>query len=186
MELSRSVVERKAREYERVEPLYEREREHLASFPAAFESGEYGWKDAEWVVRWYFRRYLGAYPHDDRTAIEAAFGENDHSAVERAIETALGADTLDAKLRALIALSGVDVAVASAFLLFVDPERYLVVGDREWGVLRTAGELDDPYPDPPAVADYGGYLTTVRSLAERFDCTLWELYRCLWRLGAET
>lgn len=185
VELSDSVVDRTVREYEAAEPLYEREREHLRTFPSAFADGEYGWKDAQWVVRWYFRRYLGAYPDDDRAAVEDAFDENDFEAVRGAVDAALAADDLEARLRALTELSGVDVAIASAFLFFFDSERFLVVGEREWGVLRAAGELVGPYPDPPSPAAYERYLTTARSLTEKFDCTLWDLYRCLWRLGGE-
>jgi len=185
MELSAPVVDRTAREYRNLEPLYEREREHLETFPAAFADGEYGWKDAQWIVRWYFRRYLGAYPYDDRAAVEDAFDDNDFEAVRSAVAAALAAEDIEGRLRALTALSGIDVPVASAFLFFLDPEQYLVVGEREWGVLRSAGELVGPYPNPPSPAAYGRYLTTVRSLADEFDCTLWDLYRCLWRLGAD-
>jgi hypothetical protein len=185
MELTRSVVEENASEYEAVQPLAAREQDHLETFPEAFESGDYGWKDAEWVVRWYFRRYLGAYPDDQRREIEDAFADNDFEDVRDAIAAARDADDVEAKVRRLTTLSGVDVAVASAFLLFLDPTAYVVVDDRAWDALRAAGELDEPYPESLSPAAYRRYLSTCRSLADRFDCSLLELYRALWRLGSE-
>ena len=183
MELTRGLIEEKAEEYERAEPLVVRERDHLEAFPEAFSSGEYGWKDAEWVVRWYFRRYLGAYPDGRRREIEEAFAENDFADVRDAIAAASAAADVEENVRTLTTLSGVDVDVASAFLQFMEPESYVVVDDRAWGALRKAGELDEPYPDPPSAAAYERYLTTCRELSERLDCSLRELHCALWRLG---
>jgi len=183
MELTRSAVEDAAAEYRRQEPLYAVEREQIELLPGAFEAGEYGWRDAEWVVRWYYRRHLGAYPDRRRREREARFDDNDFEAVRAAIGDAVAASDAAAGIERLTALSGVDVPVASAFLLYVDPGSYLVVGEREWGLLREAGELADPYPDPPTVGEYGTYLDACRALADRFECDLWTLYRAIWRLG---
>lgn len=185
MALSRSLVETKAAEYADEEPLYAVEAEQIESLPGAFASGEYGWRDAEWVVQWYYRRSLGAYPDDRRRAREAAYAENDFEAVREAIATARAADEPAAALEALLDLEGVDVGVASAFLLFSDPSSYGVVGPREWRALRGADELDEPVPDPLTVRDYTRYLGVCRRLAERCDCDQWTLYRALWRLGDE-
>ena len=62
MELTRDLVEEKAREYRDAEPFDAVEREHVEIIPETFSSGDFGWRDAEWVVQWYYRRYRGAYP----------------------------------------------------------------------------------------------------------------------------
>ncbi|MEF8841176.1 MAG: hypothetical protein V5A62_06065 [Haloarculaceae archaeon] len=184
MELTPSLVEQRAREYREAEMLYETEREHLEDLPRAFADGEYGWRDAEWVVQWYFRRYLGAYPNVDRRAGESAYGENDVEDVREALSAA-GSGTDEERVRRLTTLDGVDVRVASAFLQFLSPDEYVVVGEREWAVLRAADELAAPYPDPPDVEDYLAYLETCREVADRCDCDLWTLYMALWRLWNE-
>ncbi|MFB6353851.1 MAG: hypothetical protein ABEJ92_07165 [Halobacteriales archaeon] len=182
MELTRSLVESKAEEYAAEEPLYAVEAEQVRGLPAAFATGDFGWRDAEWVVRWHYRRYLGAIPNDRRRAAEGAFGENEYEAVQDALVAAAGAaDPLDA-LDDLTALSGVDVPVASAFLLFLDPEANLVVGEREWTVLHAAGELEGSQPDPIGPADYGEFLDAGRAVGDRLDVSMWTLYRALWRL----
>jgi hypothetical protein len=182
MELTRSLVEAKAREYRETEMLADTEQEHFEILPGMFADGDFGRRDAEWVVQWYFRRYLGAYPDADRRAVESAFEGNDFGNVLEAVAAARAADSDAERVRRLTALGGVDVRVASAFLQFISPEAYVVVGDREWAVLRAAGELAAPYPDPPELDDYLTYLATCRSVADRLDCDLPTLYRALWRL----
>jgi hypothetical protein len=226
MDLTPSVVRSHAEAYRREEPLYTVEQEQIETLPGAFAAGAYGRRDAEWVVRWYYRRFLGAYPNADRRAIEERFADNDVEAVRRAIARAaerrdggpgdsptaegdagtdagedVDADTdrststgteatprpvdaadLHARLGALTALDGVDVPVASGFLMFLDPSAFVVCGEREWSVLREAGELADPYPDAPSPADYERYLRTCRGVAADCDCDMWTLYRALWRL----
>lgn len=187
MALTRSLVRAKAREYRENEPLYAVERDHVEMLPEAFAGGEYGWRDAEWVVQWCFRRYLGAYPDAERRATEEAFRDNDFEAVADAVTGAVDPDreTSD-RLGRLTALAGVDVPVASAFLLFAFPDEYAAVGDREWRVLREAGELDRPYPDRPSVEDYLAYHEVCRDHRDRFEIDAWTLYRALWRLGEES
>lgn len=182
MELTRSIVESRAREYRDREPLYAVEEENLETLPTAFESGEYGRRDAAWVVRWYYRRFLGDYPDAERRAAEAKFERNDAEAVRTAVTGAATAADTATGLDHLTRLAGVDVPVASAFLLFADPENDIVVGEREWTVLREAETLRRPYPDPPSVEEYEAYLDVCRSLADRFDCDTWTLYTALWRL----
>lgn len=181
--LTRALLEAKAAEYEAEEPLYVVEAEQIEGLPGAFAAGAFGWRDAEWVVRWHFRRYLGAFPDAERRAREEAFGRNDLESVRAAIDGAASAEAAAEGVRRLTVLEGVDVPVASAFLQFVDPERYVVVGRPEWDVLHEAGELDDAYPDPPSPEAYGTYLAACRSLADRFDCTLLAIHRALWRLS---
>lgn len=185
MDLTRAVVETKAAEYAADGPLYAVEAEQIDGLPGAFASGDFGWRDAMWVVQWYYRRSLGAYPDERRRAAEAEFGENDFEAIQTVIGDVVSTTGDARKVQRLTDLVGVDVPVASAFLQFIDPEAYIVVGDREWTVLREAGELTTPYPDPPSVDAYVGYLDTCRAITGRVGCDLWTLYRALWRLYPE-
>lgn len=180
MDLTAAATDEAVREYPDVQPLSVVEREHLELLPDAFASGEYGWRDAEWVVQWYYRRYLGGYPDADRRAAENEYAENDVEAVRAAIDGAVAAESTLAALQALIELRGVDVPVASAFLQFVDPTDYVVVGEREWETLGRTGALEDAYPAPPTPRDYERYLTACRTVADRLECSLWDLYRALW------
>lgn len=186
MELTRPLVEAEAREYREHEPLYAVEAEQLETLPAAFAAGEYGRRDAVWVVRWYYRRFLGDYPDADRRAAEDRFRNNDFEAVRDAIAGAVDAADAAEAIDALTPLEAADVPVASAFCTFLDPDEYVVVGPRVWATLREAGELDAAYPDPPSVREYERYLERCRTLADRFDCDLWTLYRALWRLSDRT
>ncbi|QSG02980.1 hypothetical protein [Natranaeroarchaeum sulfidigenes] len=185
MELTPALVERLAAEYEREAPFHTVEQESIETLPAAFESGEFGRRDASWVVEWYYRREMGALSNRERREREDAFEGNDRREIKRAIVDAATADSLDDALDRLTQLDGIDVPVASAFLFFIDPERYLVVGEREWNALSDAGELHDPYPNPPTRAEYERYLNTCRSIAERLDCDLPTLYRALRQLSQE-
>lgn len=181
MELTRSTVEASAAAYRREEPLYSVEREALDVFPSMFSAGRFGWRDAEWVVRWYYRRFLGEFPQRERQAAESRFGTNDFETVQQRIVDAVTVSDVRTKVDRLTDLAGVDVPVASAFLMFTDPESYIVVGEREWTVLFRTEELDEPYPDPPSVSEYETYLETARNLTERFECDMWTLYMALWR-----
>ncbi|WP_408958883.1 hypothetical protein [Natrinema sp. 74] len=183
MELTRSLVESEAREYREREPLYGVERENLETLPTAFASGEYGRRDAAWVVRWYYRRFLGDYPDAERRAAEEAFWDTDFEAVRSAIADAVVATDAATGIDRLTDLEAVGVPVASGVLMFVDPDAYVVVGPREWAALRETGALSEPYPDPPSIREYETYLERCRALADRFDCDLWTLYRALWRLS---
>jgi hypothetical protein len=185
MELSVSLVASKASEYRRREPLFDVEQERIETLPAAFGNDEFHWRDAEWVVRWYFRRFLGEYPHEDRQATESAFRANDFETVQEALQAVTRTDDIAAQVDQLTALEGVDVPVASAFLLFLDPDENVVVGEREWSVLHEAGELPGAYPDPPSTGEYERYVAVCRELADRFDCSTWMLYQALWRLANE-
>ncbi|USZ72035.1 hypothetical protein [Natronosalvus halobius] len=190
-------LERAAVAYEEYEPFATVENDRLETLPAAFADGSFLWKDVEWVVRWYSRRTLSNEPHP----AESAFRENEWDEVETAIETAVSAAKVDATrandtsaddrrandtsaaLEALTALEGVDVPVASAFLHYVDPERYLVVDQQLWTVMAEHASLEAPPPDPIDVEDYRRYLECCRELAREHDLGLVSLYRALWRLG---
>jgi hypothetical protein len=185
MGLETAEMEAAVEAYPDRQPLAAVEREHLELLPKAFAEGDFGWRDAEWVVQWYYRRFLGAFPDEKRRAAEGAYGENDYEAVRDAIAGAVEADGAAAKLDQLTALSGVGVEVGSAFLQFIQPDAYLVMSHREWGVLHAVGELDTVYPDPASTADYERYLATCEALRDRCDCDLVGVYRALWVLGAD-
>jgi hypothetical protein len=180
MELTADTIEELVAEYPEYQPFSTVEDEHVDLLPETFASGDYGWRDAEWVVQWYGRRFLSGMPNADRRELEAAYDENEYEAVHDAIGAAVEAEDADGMLSSLTELAGVDVAIGSAFCQFIDPDRYVVIDSRQWGVLRDLGELDGDYPDPPSVDDYETYLSAHRALAERCECSLWELYRALW------
>jgi hypothetical protein len=182
MELTAQAVDEAVREYPAVQPLSAVETEHLELLPDSFERGNFGWRDAEWVVQWYFRRFLGSYPDAERRAVEDAYGENGFEDVRAAIAAAVAADEAVDALDRLTTLEGVDVPIGSAFLQFVDPDRYVVVGEREWTALRERGAIEDVYPEPPTAPKYERYLGACRTLADRCECDLWDLYRALWVL----
>lgn len=183
MELTATVVAEKAAEYRAEEALAAVEQDHVEMLPAMFASGEFGWRDTVWVVRWYYRRFLGGVPNAERRAAEGAFDDNDFETVRRAIQEVTATSDVGVQLDQLTELHGVDVPVASAFLQFVDPSAYIVVGEREWTVFERAGELSRSYPTPPATADYRDYLSTARTVADRCDCDTWTLYQAVWRIA---
>lgn len=183
MSFDPSRIETLSAEYAEAEPLYAVEKQHLETLPDAFASGKYGRRDASWVVRWYGRRFLGSFPDEKRRRTEAAFGRNDFGAIREAIGGAVDAGGLRTALDSLRTLEAVDVAVASAFLFHIDPDEYLVVGEPEWNALSVAGELSEPYPDPPSVEAYERYLDGCRRIAGEADTDLRTLYRALWRAG---
>lgn len=184
MELTSALVTERAAEYEREEPFYGVEQVNAESFPSVFRNGEFTWRDAMWVVRWYYRRFLGAELESERRAAESAFRENEYDEVADAFEAVFDAGGDAERVRRLLSLEGVDVPVASAYLQFVLPAEYVVVGEREWGALVAADRLTAPYPPSPSVDAYRRYLEACRDLAEELDVGHWTLYRGLWRLGS--
>lgn len=183
--LTATTVDDLAETYEQEEPFDLVEREHRQTLPPAFAAGDFGRRDAEWVVQWYYRRRrrAGALSDAERRAAESQFLENDYEAMADAIRGAASAERLDEKLDRLTALTGVDVDVAAAFLAFIHPDSYVPLDPRAWRGLRSAGELDDDYAVTRAA--YERYLDAVRAVAERTDRDLWTVYRALWRLGGD-
>jgi len=166
MDRSIAAVEERAAEhvetYRESAPFYPVEEEAIGSLADAFRAGEYGKRDVEWVVRWYFRRRVGDVDHGGRREVEEAVADADRrelrghlwDAIDALDGTGNGAieggdendgdgagdddGTVPAHHRALAALTelpGVDVAVGSALLWFLAPDQYMVVGDREWEVV---------------------------------------------------
>jgi len=189
--------------YRDTAPFYPVEDEAIGSLGDAFRAGDYGRRDVEWVVRWYFRRRAAAIDHGERRAVEEAVEGTEprdlrgalwdaidalDEADERARDgTTVGGDTEPPHHRALDALTripGVDVAVASALLWFLDPDRYFVVGDREWEVVAALTELPGSAPDPVTLEAYDRYLDAVGALRERLAVDGWELYMLLQQVDA--
>jgi hypothetical protein len=179
--LDSATVDELSAAYEREEPFDLVEREHVAMLPKAFSTGEFDRRDAEWVVRWYYRRR--SIPDADRRAAEERFLDNGYEAIVDALTGAAMATERGRKLDRLRSLTGVGIAVASAFLAFLDPDDYVPVGNREWTALYDAGELLDAPPPSFAASDYWRYLDAVSSVAERTDHDPWTVYRALWRLA---
>ena len=91
MDLSESTVRDRARAYAEAEPLYDVERQHVETVPKTFVGDEYGRRDAQWIVRWYFRRYLGEYPDSERREREESFRDNEFDDVIDALDAAVDA-----------------------------------------------------------------------------------------------
>lgn len=183
MDLTESVIRDRAREYAELEPLYDVEQQHIDILPTTFTEDECGRRDVQWVVQWYFRRYLGSYPDQERREVEDAFRDNDFEVVLDTLGAiAADVDETAEALTLLTDLEGVDTSIASAFLQFIDPERYVAVDERTWRVLRAAGELDEPYPDPPRIEEYLTFDEACRRVMDRTGVDAWTLYRALWRL----
>lgn len=185
--------------YRETAPFYPVEAEAIESLGDAFRAGDYGRRDVEWVVRWYFRRRVGASDHAERRAVEEAVEGTEPRELRGALWDAI--DALDAAdsgsdadaaepahrraLDALTGIPGVDVAVASALLWFLEPDRFPVVGDREWRVVAALTDLDEGYPDPMTPDAYDRYRDAARTLSERLDVDGWRLYMVLQRVYAE-
>ncbi len=185
MDLTQADVDRYIQEYRESEPLYAVEQQSIETTPDAFKNDDFGPRDAEWIVRWYFRRYLGAYPHRDRRKAEEAFAETDFRTMRTTILDAVDAveegHTASA-IEYLTELPAVNMEIATAFLQFISPEEYVVVGDREWTVVAALTDLSDPYPEEELDMEaYADHLAAVRSLADRYDRSLWECYMAIWR-----
>ncbi len=183
MALTRTQIEDQSRAYREEEPLYAVEAEQIETLGEALQTGDYGWRDVEWIVQWYYRRHLGAFPDQKRRAREDAFAENDFDDIRDTITAVTATEEFEEQAAILTQLTGVDIGVASAFLMFIDPTSYLSIGEREWTILYQQAELDSPPPTSFAQADYRSYLDTCRSIATRTDCSLWTLYQALWRLS---
>lgn len=185
MALTPETVADLAAEYRDEEALAAVEADHVEMLPGMFADADFGWRDAVWVVRWYYRRFLGAVPNAERRAGEDAFDENTYGEVRAVINDVTESQDLVFQLERLTSLEGVDLPVATAFLQFVDPDTYLVIGEREWTTLATHGPLEGPYPTPPTAADYRAYLDAAHTVADRCDCVLWTLYQAIWRLARQ-
>ncbi|ESS12692.1 MAG: hypothetical protein A07HR60_00391 [uncultured archaeon A07HR60] len=185
MELSPDVVRDEAESYPNRQPMFSMEQEHRSMLPNLLGDGDFGWRDAEWVVQWHFRRHLGAYPDRSRRDAENAYGDNDYEAVADALAAARTTDDLEEKFTALTQLRGVGGELASAFLHYLHPEEFLVVSGREWSVLEAAGRVERSYPDSLTIDEYSQYLEACRTLATTAGCELRTVYQAVWMLSTD-
>jgi hypothetical protein len=86
------------------------------------------------------------------------------------------------RLRVLLGLRGVGVAVASVVLHFAHPGRYPIYDVRVRAALQRTGWRR---PFPPTPAGWEAYTAALRALAGRHRVSLRTLDKALWRLGGD-
>jgi hypothetical protein len=86
------------------------------------------------------------------------------------------------RLRLLLGLRGVGMAVASVVLHFAHPTRYPIYDVRVRTALR---RLDVRTRFPPTPAGWVAYVVALRALAVRYRVSLRTLDKALWRFGAD-
>lgn len=173
MTLSRHLLERTIDGYDSMDGLSEEEYEYLRTLPEAFDNGTWTYDDVEWVVRWKSSRSIGY------------FKQNDPDEVTECIERTLDAESVTRKIEILTRLDGVAVRMASALLLFMEPDRFTVLDWRAWDVLHQTGYLLDEMPDNPGVEEYLLFLGASWALANEYDVSLRTLDMVLWTLGGQ-
>jgi hypothetical protein len=114
--------------------------------------------------------------------IRPQIARNTEAGVRGLTEAAFLALDEATRLRVLLGLQGVGVAVASVVLHFADPGRYPVYDVRVRAALRRAG-LRQRFPPTPA--GWVAYAATLRALATRYRVSLRTLDKALWRLGGD-
>lgn len=173
MTLSRQLLKEQEVAYEAAEDRYDEESERLKTLPVAFEEGTWSREDIEWIVRWKSNRSIGYFDRDV------------HEDIEEHVNNVLSANSVSEKVTVLTGLHGVQVRMASAILLFVNPDRFTVLDWRAWDVLHKNGYLPDEMPDDPTVEDYLLYLGVCWAIANEYDVNLRTLDMALWALGGE-
>lgn len=176
MNLSRRLLEQKVNDYE--DPIYDEELERLKTLPEAFATDEWTIDDLEWIIKW---KVGTAFEKPTLRHIRS----NSDEQIRRAIETAVNASAVGEKVNALTSIKGVGVPVASAILLFINPERYTVIDVRAWGALHELGYVDRELSDDPTAEEYLIYLGACWTLANEYDVSLRTLDMALWALGGE-
>jgi thermostable 8-oxoguanine DNA glycosylase len=174
MDLSRHVLEQQERLYAKEEDLYEEEVARVESLPTSFEKGEWSHEDLEWIIEW----KVGVFTKPTLKHLR----KNDDEEIQARIEEAVHESSIRTKVEALTSLTGIGVPVASAILLFVNPNRFTVIDERAWNVLQQTGYLSQDLSDDPTVEEYLLYLGTCWALANEYDVTLRTLDMALWAL----
>lgn len=175
MDLGRRVLEQQESRYTEEEDMYEEEVAQLSSLPTAFENGAWSQEDVEWIIKWkvgpaFVKPVLGY------------FQKNDDTVIQEHIERAVHKSSVRDKVEALTSLSGIGVPVASAILLFINPDRFTVIDERAWNVLQETGYLAQELSEDPTVDEYLLYLGACWTLANEYDVSLRTLDRALWVL----
>jgi hypothetical protein len=112
--------------------------------------------------------------------VRPQIARNSEAGVRRETGAAFDARTDAARLRALLGLRGVGVAVASVVLHFAEPARNPIYDVRVRAALRRSG-LRRRFPPTPR--GWEAYAATLRGLAARYGVSLRTLDKALWRLG---
>lgn len=180
--LTRKVVDRLNHDYERAEAFYLVEEERLETMPESVREGSISWKDGEWLVRWYYRRFLSSAYNARATEVEGAYRSNDWPTIRDTLRSVIDIDDPAERVAQVSTLDGIDVPVATGMLYFIDPTRDIVMSEREWRGLEIAGELGESYPRRVTPSDYRTYLEVCDEVTDRLDVTFIELQRALWRL----
>ena len=175
MSLNQDVILDNAQKYTEIvsDDQYQEEQEKLDHLPVVFRNRMWTWDDLEWIVRWKTSRSIGY------------FERNDRDTVDKAIHNVMETSSLRQKVGLLIELSGIQVKMASAFLLFMNPEEYTVMDWRAADVLHNEGYLRSPISDDPSVDEYEEYVQACQSVADHFEVDLRTLDRGLWVLGGK-
>lgn len=174
MQLSTQLFDALTQEYRREvgDDEYRLELELLETMPQKFTEHAWSTGDLEDIVRWKSPRAL------------PKFRENDEAEINDAVKQALEARSVKDRIEALRSLDGVEVPMASSFLLFVDPETYTVIDSRAWDALREFGYVSGDH-DNTSIEQYLLYLGCCRTLAVEYEVDLRDLDRALWVIGGE-
>ncbi len=154
--------------------MYEDEVTRLESLPTAFEEDEWTHEDLEWIIEWKVRVFA--------KPILKHLDKNDDEEIRARINEAVHESNIRTKVEALTSLSGIGVPVASAVLLFINPDLFTVIDKRAWNVLRETGYLEQELSDEPTVDEYLLYLGACWAIANEYDVSLRTLDRALWVL----
>lgn len=173
MTLRRHPLEQQFDEYKTLGGASQEEDEHLKILREAFDNGSWTVEDIEWIVRWKSSRSMGY------------FQRNDSEDVRECVERVLNVERVGRKIEILTQLDGVAVRMASAVLMFMDPDRFTVLDWRVWAVLHRMGYLPDEMPADPSVEEYLLFLGACWALANEYDVSLRTLDRVLWSLGGD-
>lgn len=114
--------------------------------------------------------------------IRPQIARNTEAGVRGVTEAAFLARDEGTRLRLLLGLRGVGVAVASVVLHFAVPGRYPIYDVRVRAALRRAGSRRR---FPPTAAGWEAYAAALRALAARHGVSLRTLDKALWRLGGD-
>jgi thermostable 8-oxoguanine DNA glycosylase len=182
MDLGTRAIQALATRYEEIaadsEEYFDKEERSLETLPKDFRTGDWTIDDLEWILQW----KLVAFPWDEQQ-IQEFRRENGDSEIRSVVNDAIEAPSELEAVESLRSLHGVGVPMASAILLFVNPERYPVLDKHAWETLREIGYLEHDLSDEPSVEEYLSYVEVCRTLATEYEVGLRTLDRALWVIG---
>ncbi|ELZ66078.1 hypothetical protein C457_14900 [Haloferax prahovense DSM 18310] len=169
MTLNKKEIEKLAREYHKVEGEhnYKLENRLLSSLPSKFENSSWGMNDMMDIMSWM------------RPALKNHFSQNSHSDVQNAVRRATKATDVSDKIEALNEIYGVRTKVASAILMYMDPDDFSVMTNPSLIGLRDNGYSVPAPSDNPSADEYAQYLDECRSIASQNNVSLRTLDRAM-------